>query len=247
MNSGIYCIENLVNGNKYIGQSANLQSRFCCHFSTLKNNKHENQHLQRAFNKYGKENFIFKILVYCELFELTRYEQFFIDLYPDKLYNIRRECVESNFGIKWSEESRKKASENHADFSGENHPSWGMIRSKETREKISKSAIGNKKHLGKPQPEEAKQKISKANKGKRRTPEQKEKPKGKIPWNKGKGKKYDPKPPKIKKPRKPPSDEWRKNKSKSMSGKNNPMYGKHLSKESIEKRNETRKRNKQLK
>lgn len=45
---GIYCIENLVNNKKYIGQSVDIINRKQNHFSKLKNKHHENQYLQNA-------------------------------------------------------------------------------------------------------------------------------------------------------------------------------------------------------
>lgn len=50
---GIYCIENIINGKKYIGQSINLKDRLYGHKTKLKHNKHKNRHLQFAVNKYG--------------------------------------------------------------------------------------------------------------------------------------------------------------------------------------------------
>jgi len=253
MTSGIYCIENLINGKKYIGQSERLEIRKKWHFSVLEKGNHDNAHLQNAYNKYGKENFIFSVLISCKSFELTKYEQLFINsCSSDCLYNLRLECVNSNLGIKWSDESRKRASENHADFSGENHPLFGKHHTKETRKKLSDSHKGlqageNHPLYGKHHNKETKMKIGASRIGKKLTPEHKEKLKGRIPWNKGRGKKYEPKPPMISKPRKPMPEEWRKKKSLEMSGKNNPMYGKTLSKESLEKRNETRRRNRELK
>ena len=41
-----------------------------------------------------------------------------------------------------SEETKRKISENHADFSGKNHPLYGKHHSEETRKKISKSNKG---------------------------------------------------------------------------------------------------------
>lgn len=48
---GIYCIENILNDRKYIGQSVDIQMRFYGHKSKLNRNIHDNQHLQFAWNK----------------------------------------------------------------------------------------------------------------------------------------------------------------------------------------------------
>ena len=150
--SGIYQIRNLINGKKYIGQTADLEKRKLKHFNALMGNYHYNEHLQNAYNKYGKENFVFEVLKYCRLFELTRYEQFFVDQEKqDDLYNIRIECVNSNLGTRCSDETREKLSiinrgKKHTKksknkiskaLSGKNHPLYGKHRSKEAKEKIS--------------------------------------------------------------------------------------------------------------
>lgn len=90
----IYKIENIVNGKLYIGQSTDVNKRKLTHFNDLKNNKHGNQHLQRAFNKYGKSNFKHLIIVWADSKkELDKLEIYFIKKY-DSLnrasgYNIR--------------------------------------------------------------------------------------------------------------------------------------------------------------
>lgn len=85
-NSGIYEIINKVNGHKYIGQSRNIYQRINEHKSLLKNQKHlykngEPTLLQRAWNKYGEENFEFKILQLCHSNKLNEREKYWINYY----------------------------------------------------------------------------------------------------------------------------------------------------------------------
>lgn len=146
LNCGIYKVENLSDGERYIGGSINLYMRKHGHFNMLKRNEHYNGYLQKAYNLSGKDNFIFKILLYCEEFELKRYEQFFVDKYKNLglLYNIRTECVDSNKGLKHSSEACAKMSEsakNRPLISKETRKKIGLIHkgkiiSKETREKM---------------------------------------------------------------------------------------------------------------
>lgn len=99
-----------MNGDFYVGQSIRLSDRKNVHFSHLRLNQHKNCHLQNAFNLYGEENFIFKIILYCEPEELTYYEQKLVDLWNPK-YNICKECVDSRRGIKLSNDSLQKITE----------------------------------------------------------------------------------------------------------------------------------------
>ena len=63
---GIYCIENMINNKKYVGQSININARWESHISTLNNNHHYNSHLQQSWNKYGSESFEFHIIEICD-------------------------------------------------------------------------------------------------------------------------------------------------------------------------------------
>ena len=63
---GVYLIENKVTGKRYVGSTTiNLQQRWNDHKSGLRNNKHANIHLQRTWNKYGEESFVFSIIEQC--------------------------------------------------------------------------------------------------------------------------------------------------------------------------------------
>lgn len=77
--SGIYKIRNLINGKIYVGSTQDFSFRKKEHFWELKNNKHYNQYLQRAFNKYGEENFVFEILEECNIENLLVREQYYLD------------------------------------------------------------------------------------------------------------------------------------------------------------------------
>lgn len=160
---GIYQIRNLINNKVYIGQSVNVMPRRNKHFFSLRHRNHTNPHLQAAFNKYGKENFIFEILLYCEPFELTRYEEAVEKYNRPNCYNSRK-CVDSNRGIERSEEFKQKfrrpcLPETKLKISQSNkgkHDRVGFNLSPEHKMKLSVS------HKGKKLSEEHKRKISEA-------------------------------------------------------------------------------------
>lgn len=84
---GIYEIINLINGKKYIGQTIDFENRKKLHFSYLRNGTHDNPHLQYSYNKYGENNFEFRIILYCEQFEMTRYKKrYFLGYFDDEEY-----------------------------------------------------------------------------------------------------------------------------------------------------------------
>lgn len=77
---GIYEIRNIVNDKVYIGQSIHLEERIKRHKRELKKGIHYNKHLQRSYDKYGDENFVYTIL-YCadENEDLDKLEQQYIE------------------------------------------------------------------------------------------------------------------------------------------------------------------------
>lgn len=83
--SGVYRIRNIINKKIYIGSSIDVFYRWKEHLFYLRNNKHKSPHLQSAFNKYGIENFIFEVIMFCSKDKLLFFEQKCLDVY--KPYN----------------------------------------------------------------------------------------------------------------------------------------------------------------
>lgn len=112
--NGVYMIKNKINGKVYIGSSNNITHRWSSHKNDLNKNKHHSRHLQTSWNKYGKENFEFKILEEIDEGRLCEIEQKYIDFYNscerNKGYNINPNAG-SSAGRKVSEKTKKKASD----------------------------------------------------------------------------------------------------------------------------------------
>lgn len=111
--SGIYIIANTKNGNFYIGQSVNMQSRWDSHKAALNKGVHKNSHLQRAWNKYGKVMFGFLVLEYCSIEALDAREQHYLDLYAsnDNCYNVAKDVQGPQRGRTLSDEHKRKISD----------------------------------------------------------------------------------------------------------------------------------------
>lgn len=110
---GLYKLVNKVTGQCYVGQSQRCKKRIKEHFRLLRYNKHTNQHLQNAFNKYGSENFYGEIEVECNsLNELDMLENAFLqgNAWFDEptVYNIADFAKAPMRGKTHSEESKMR-------------------------------------------------------------------------------------------------------------------------------------------
>lgn len=148
---GIYCIENIVNNKRYIGQSIHIHRRWSEHKYELNNNIHDNDYLQKSWNKYGPDNFKFDIIELCDESELDNKECYYISLYNttdcNYGYNLQ---TGGSVNRTVSEVTRQKLSQaakrrkTHNDVSGSNNPMFGKAMSDETKEKIRQKRIGAK-------------------------------------------------------------------------------------------------------
>jgi group I intron endonuclease len=165
---GIYCIENIVNNKKYIGQSCNIKSRFGNHKWLLNNNKHPNEYLQNAWNKYGQEKFLFHVIEICKDDQIDDREKHYISLYNTTNhifgYNLdsggnlnkrhsdktKEKMSNSAKGVLPSEETKQKISINRkGKMCGSDHFMYGRHLPEETKKKLSESITGmfaNEKH-----------------------------------------------------------------------------------------------------
>jgi hypothetical protein len=104
--SCIYKIENVVTHNLYIGSSSDFIERQRRHRRDLRKGKHHSRYLQRAWNKYGEEAFLFSLLELCDEEDLLEREGIYL-LNHKPVYNM---CPEAGSprGKKSSEATKRK-------------------------------------------------------------------------------------------------------------------------------------------
>lgn len=95
----IYKIENLINHKKYIGLTNNIARRRARHFTDLRCHKHNNSFLQKEFDIYGQDNFLFTVEYQGEITEkeISCKEQEYIKKY-DSYRNGYNQNPGGNFG-----------------------------------------------------------------------------------------------------------------------------------------------------
>ena len=160
MKGFIYKITNRKNGKFYIGSTVDISERRRTHFRQLKKGEHHCFHLQRAYEKYGKDNFelTYKEIEVSNEESLRLLEERYINYCwnSGKLYNVSKKgCggdlisyhpknkefreVQKKLArdryAKLSDEEKLKRSEN---LKGEKNPNYGHRWSNELRKRVSR-------------------------------------------------------------------------------------------------------------
>jgi group I intron endonuclease len=204
----IYVTTNIINGKKYVGSHRGSPNDSYLGSGTI---------FKNSIKKYGAANFKREVLKECNIEENLFWEEKYIrdlnTLYPNG-YNLSKN---GGFNI-FTDDLRKKLSDAKM---GKPRSAKRREISEETRKKMRESA---KKRIRGPRSEETKEKIRKANLGKKRKPETRQKLSASLS-----GKKLSPETKKkmseFQKGR-VKSDQERKHIAESKKGEKNPMFGK---------------------
>lgn len=144
---------NKINNKSYIGMTG--QNPPSLRWARGSHYKYS-QHFYHAIQKYGWDNF--EHIIFQD--QLTFETACMIERKLILLFNTTNERLGYNLSLggvgpgKHSEQTKQKIKDNHADFSGANHPMYGRKHTEETKEKIRQKATGRKKS------QEEKEKIS---------------------------------------------------------------------------------------
>ena len=140
----VYLILNLVNSNRYVGQTVQpLKKRFNSHAKCKKN-----MPISRAIRKHGKENFYYGVIKSCaSKEELDYWEKFYIVALYSKApygYNLT-DGGEGTVGYVFTDEHRAHLS---AALSGEKNHRYGKKNTPEHTAKIVAANLGRKRKPG---------------------------------------------------------------------------------------------------
>lgn len=89
--AGVYVIEHVPTGRRYVGSTSNLSKRWSRHRQELRDGIHRNAHLQATWTRDGEAAFAWRVLAVTEPSERIALEQRAIDLWnltdPERGFN----------------------------------------------------------------------------------------------------------------------------------------------------------------
>jgi len=142
--SGIYKIINKVNEKYYVGSSNNIYKRIKAHAYKLNQNINSCRYLQNAYNKYGINSFIWKIIELSIPNRRMEIEQKYLDIAK----NEKEKCYNISFivgRIEWNDENKqirsilykKEGNPNYKNgdkIKGKKNPFYGKHHTNESKE-----------------------------------------------------------------------------------------------------------------
>lgn len=167
MTCGIYKITCRATNKVYIGQSFDIEHRWVEHRSDLKRGAHHSFHLQRAWDKYGKDVFEFEVLETCaaKVAHLEERERYWMQNHRslDRRYGFNiAEGMNTYQGLP-AERKAQLIEKLRRALSGERNPNFGKRMSDDQRRRLSLACIGRPSpNRGKPVPQEMRERISAA-------------------------------------------------------------------------------------
>ncbi len=144
--SGIYIIENKINKKVYVGSTNNFNIRSIHHRHELKYKKHYNKYLQRAWNKYGENNFIFKLIELCDQENLIIKELYYIQKYDSLNYRKGYNAVSPKYGNNTRENWSIKLSNIHKNLN-KNYKRFSLTNIVTKEEFIFDNLVSASKYL----------------------------------------------------------------------------------------------------
>ena len=145
---GIYMLFNVYNNKCYVGSTNNFYRRKNEHFNYLRNNKHHSDHLQKAYNKYGEDKFIFIVLEECKIENFISREIFWIKIKNslDSKYGYNIAIPQKNESLIPREETTlKKIVNSYNQFYKDNRISLEeFIQGKRAKDLLEKFGAQNK-------------------------------------------------------------------------------------------------------
>lgn len=175
----VYSIVNKRNGRMYIGSTIDVEKRFNRHKKDLRAGTHHCIYLQRAWNKYGEDSFSFDILKKCgSEYEVRKVEESYLNNQYEFLYNVSKRStggdlisyhpdrenivkrMTNSLKIRYSKmtpEERRKV----FGHPGSSNPNYGRKHSEEAKKRISRANKGNQYAKGSKRTAEQRNKLSK--------------------------------------------------------------------------------------
>ena len=141
---GIYKLT--CNEHSYIGSSINIYYRLKKHISDLLKNKHANKYMQNAFNKYGKDSFMFEVIEECTIDLLNERERYWQEFYISVETGLN--CLYTKTDTKRCYYGKDSFERRSLALKGvkKSKPVWNKgktnVYTKETLDKMSKSKKG---------------------------------------------------------------------------------------------------------